>query len=166
VAALAGPGLALAALLLLGSGAGLAQSGPSSGFNRDGVENAPDGSAVPERGIDDGDVAVPDDIIINSDNLVRAPKAWLRGLDTLTNTVNDFEIRVGQPLRFKRLIVALDACLYPSDDPGSDAYAFLRIRDQREEANRFSGWMLASSPALSALDHPRYDVWVLSCMTE
>jgi hypothetical protein len=28
----------------------------------------------------------------------------------------------------------------------------------------FSGWMVASSPALSALDHPRYDVWVLNCI--
>ena len=27
----------------------------------------------------------------------------------------------------------------------------------------FSGWMFASSPALSALDHPVYDIWVLEC---
>ena len=44
-----------------------------------------------------------------------------------------------------------------------DAYAFLQIRDVREPAPRFSGGMFASSPALSALDHPRYDVWVVSC---
>ena len=29
----------------------------------------------------------------------------------------------------------------------------------------FSGWMVASSPALNALDHSRYDIWVLRCMT-
>ncbi|MCW8843320.1 MAG: DUF2155 domain-containing protein, partial [Rhodobacteraceae bacterium] len=33
------------------------------------------------------------------------------------------------------------------------------------EAPLFQGWMIASSPALSALDHPRYDVWVLRCKT-
>ncbi|WP_112324166.1 DUF2155 domain-containing protein [Oceanibium sediminis] len=98
--------------------------------------------------------------------LVDAPKARLRGLDTLTNTVNDFEIAVGETLRFKRLIVRLEACRYPEGDLTEEAYAFLRIRDQRETLDRFSGWMIASSPALSALDHPRYDIWVLSCITE
>ena len=28
---------------------------------------------------------------------------------------------------------------------------------------RFSGWMFASSPALSAMEHPVYDLWVLDC---
>ena len=36
--------------------------------------------------------------------------------------------------------------------------------EETSETPLFSGWMLASSPALSALDHPRYDVWVLSCV--
>ena len=27
----------------------------------------------------------------------------------------------------------------------------------------FTGWMVAASPALSALDDPRYDVWLLRC---
>ncbi len=100
------------------------------------------------------------------EGFVDAPKARLRGLDTLSNTVNDFVIGVGETLRFKRLIVTLEACRYPPDDPLSEAYAFLRIQDAREEEDRFSGWMLASSPALSALDHPRYDVWVLNCSTQ
>ena len=95
--------------------------------------------------------------------LVEAPKARLRGLDTLTNTVNDFEIRVGETLAFKRLVVTLEACRYPQGDLGAEAHAFLRIRDRREDVDRFVGWMFASSPALSALDHPRYDVWVISC---
>ena len=56
-----------------------------------------------------------------------------------------------------------EACRVPRDDPKGDAEAFLSIRDLREPAPRFSGWMFASSPALSALDHPRYDVWVVSC---
>lgn len=29
----------------------------------------------------------------------------------------------------------------------------------------FSGWMFASTPALSALEHPVYDVWVIDCKT-
>lgn len=94
---------------------------------------------------------------------VDAGAARLRALDTLSNTVNDFEIKVGETLRFKHLIVTLEACRYPPDDPGAEAFAFLRIRDTRETEDRFDGWMVASSPAFSALDHPRYDIWVLNC---
>jgi hypothetical protein len=87
----------------------------------------------------------------------------LRGLDTLNGTTLDLEIAVGETIRFGHLEVTAEACRVPEADPDGDAYAFLRIRDIREDAPRFSGWMFASSPALSALDHPRYDVWVLSC---
>ncbi len=92
--------------------------------------------------------------------------AILRGLDTLNGTVRDFTIKVGETLEFERLHVSLSACRYPSDDIDGEAFAFLKIRDKRESEDRFSGWMLASSPALSALDHPRYDIWVLSCKTD
>lgn len=36
--------------------------------------------------------------------------------------------------------------------------------EKEEEAGPlFSGWMFASSPGLSALEHPVYDVWVIRC---
>jgi len=34
-----------------------------------------------------------------------------------------------------------------------------------EGVNIFRGWMFASSPALNALEHPVYDVWVIDCKT-
>lgn len=92
-----------------------------------------------------------------------AESAILRGLDRLNGTVEDIEINVGDTIRYARLEITLNACRYPQGDITKDAYADLRIRDVRELNPRFSGWMFASSPALSALDHPRYDVWVLSC---
>jgi hypothetical protein len=85
--------------------------------------------------------------------------AVLRGLDTLNGRTQDLTLAVGETLRFGHLEITLDACR----ETGEEAIAFLRIRDIREESARFEGWMFASSPALSALDHPRYDVWVLSC---
>jgi|GEM_PF-1227679 len=36
---------------------------------------------------------------------------------------------------------------------------------QAEGENIFRGWMFASSPALNALEHPVYDVWVIDCTT-
>lgn len=155
----------IAILLLAVLGAPVhAQSGEgtglTTGFNNDG-DPSTDGDGVPgEEGI----VSPPEDF--EELQLVEAPIARLRGLDTLNNTVDDFEIRVGQTLAFKRLEVTLESCRYPSGDLAGEAYAYLRIKDAREEAPRFEGWMLSKSPALSALDHPRYDIWVLSCNTD
>ena len=89
--------------------------------------------------------------------------AILRGLDRITGAVNNFSMTVGETLEFERLEVTLEACRYPVGDINADAYALLKIRDVRNEEPSFYGWMFASSPALSALDHPRYDVWVLTC---
>lgn len=90
--------------------------------------------------------------------------ATLRFLDKLTSETGDVVLSRGQAAKFGRLIVRLDSCRYPADNPTSDASAHLTILDAGSEAELFSGWMLASSPALSALDHPRYDVWVLDCI--
>jgi hypothetical protein len=87
----------------------------------------------------------------------------LRGLDTLAGRAVDIDAPVGETVRFGRLEILAEACRVPRDDPKGDAYAFLVVRDVREDTPRFSGWMFASSPALSALDHPRYDVWVIGC---
>lgn len=89
--------------------------------------------------------------------------AVLRALDRITQRLTDIEIAVGETVRYARLQITLRDCRYPVDNPASDAFAYLVIRDSRDNAPRFAAWMIASSPALSALDHPRYDVWVLRC---
>ena len=90
--------------------------------------------------------------------------ASLRFLDKLTSETGDVTLSRGQAAKFGKMIVQLDSCRYPTENPASDAEAHLTIIEDATQAMLFSGWMLASSPALSALDHPRYDVWVLSCI--
>ena len=92
--------------------------------------------------------------------------ALLRGLDKVNAQVSNLEIANGGEKMFGRLSVRLQECRYPKDDPAGDAYAYLSIMDSARGEEVFSGWMLASSPALNALEHPRYDVWVLRCTTE
>lgn len=101
--------------------------------------------------------------IAGTDQTLDADIVLLRGLDTLNGTTRDIELRVGEVVRYGHLEVSVDSCRVPRSDPKGDAYVFLHIRDVRETEPRFSGWMFASSPALSALDHPRYDIWVQSC---
>ena len=90
--------------------------------------------------------------------------AMLRFLDKLTSVTGDVTLSRGQAAQFGRLVVRLDSCRYPAENPAADASAHLTVVEDSTQATLFNGWMVASSPALSALDHPRYDVWVLSCV--
>lgn len=87
----------------------------------------------------------------------------VRWLDKVTGETTDLDLSRGQSITRGFLTIQLDDCRFPASDPSSDAYAHLTIMDTRVATPVFSGWMIASSPALSALDHPRYDVWVLTC---
>ena len=92
--------------------------------------------------------------------------ATLQGLDKITARVSAIEVTVGETAHFGSLLITLRACREapPIDPP--EAAAFLEIKevkpDEEPEAV-FSGWMFASSPALSALEHPIYDVWITAC---
>lgn len=92
-----------------------------------------------------------------------APGARLRLLDKLTGAVEDLTLGVGQAKSYGRLTVQVDGCRYPADNTIAEANAHLTILDAASSEPVFAGWMVASSPALSALDHPRYDVWLLRC---
>ena len=79
--------------------------------------------------------------------------------------MTDLDLSVGETVQMGRLAVTLEDCRYPVNDPAGDAYALLLIQAEGMSGPAFEGWMIASSPALSALDHPRYDVWVMRCRT-
>lgn len=89
----------------------------------------------------------------------------LRALNKVSGRVLDVEIGAGQAVELERLTVALSECRFPEGNPSGDAYAYLVIVEEGKDAPVFQGWMVASSPALNALDHPRYDIWVLRCKT-
>ncbi len=93
--------------------------------------------------------------------------ARMRQLDKMTGRTLTFEIAAGTEQMVDRLRVRLEACRSPDDNALHGTMAFVQIWDTRREGDPpvFSGWMFAESPALSALDHPRYDVWVISCTT-
>lgn len=93
----------------------------------------------------------------------RGTGAALRGLDKVTGQTQDFNLAAGQAVDFGRLELRLAECRYPAENPSSDAFAELTITDRRAGSMVFSGWMVASSPALSAMDDSRYDIWVISC---
>ena len=94
--------------------------------------------------------------------------AILRGLDKVSGRIQTFETGINQTVRFgKNLFIRVRACRKsdPIDPPESAAFMEVWQKDLNTEESLwiFSGWMFASSPALSAMDHPVYDVWVIDC---
>jgi hypothetical protein len=98
--------------------------------------------------------------------------AVLQGLDKTTARVSTFEAPVDRSVRFGTLVITVRACVKrPPEEPPQTA-AFLQIEEVRPGGTKviskrvFSGWMFASSPAISALDDPVYDITVLDCKTD
>lgn len=96
-------------------------------------------------------------------SMVSSPLGTVRVLDKHTNELVNIQTTVGEVASWGYLSIQLSDCRSPADNPIADAQAHLTISDQRKNTVVFDSWMLASSPALSALDHPRYDVWLISC---
>ncbi|MGK7755617.1 MULTISPECIES: DUF2155 domain-containing protein [unclassified Roseovarius] len=90
----------------------------------------------------------------------------LRWVDKITTESGDLEIANASAGNIGRMRVELGECRYPAGNPAGDAYAFLTVHPEDAAPPIFSGWMLASSPALNAVEHQRYDIWVLRCTTQ
>ncbi len=95
------------------------------------------------------------------------PSVKLQGLDKSVGRTVTFEAKVGSTIQYGPLYVKIHACRKAPPIEQPESAAFLQIWEvpPGEEKSEwvFSGWMFASSPALSAMDHPVYDVWVLDC---
>jgi hypothetical protein len=96
----------------------------------------------------------------------RAEIAVLQGLDKITARISTFEAVAGEPAHFGTWEILVRRChKTPPEEPPESA-VFVEIVDVRPDspsAPLFTGWMFASSPAISALEHPVYDVWVVDC---
>ncbi len=92
--------------------------------------------------------------------------AVLQGLDKVTARVSTFEAPIGETVKFGALSITMQHCdRTPPHEPPESA-AFLEIFEHKRgesSQNLFTGWMFASSPALSGMEHPVYDIWILEC---
>jgi hypothetical protein len=91
----------------------------------------------------------------------------LQGLDKITARVSAIKVPVGGTITFGALQITARACDKHPPEEAPEAAAFLEVVEVKPDEKpvlRFSGWMFASSPALSALEHPVYDLIVLDCV--
>ncbi len=116
---------------------------------------------------------------------IETPIVKLRSLDKISARTSIFEARVGSTVQFGQVYIKVQACRKAPEFEQPEAAAFLQIWEIKPEDSLsssrpekattqdkgpekaawiFSGWLFASSPGLSSMDHPIYDVWVLDCL--
>lgn len=101
--------------------------------------------------------------------MLERPGARVQALDKVTARTSTFEIAVGETKLFANLRITLRACKSNPPIEAPESAAFFEVVEARPDTQPepvFSGWMFASSPALSAMEHPIYDLWVLSCLAK
>ena len=92
--------------------------------------------------------------------------AKMQAMDKITGRVSVIEVPVGGMVKFGSLSIVVRACKTRPMEEAPDNFAFTDISDKTlkgEDVNIFRGWMISSSPATHAVEHPIYDVWLLSC---
>ncbi len=134
------------------------------------------------------DAGKPSDVMIPRDAFIQQPGAELRALDKITGRYVDLSVENGQPVIFGTLEVTVETCFDTPPELPREASAFVKVKSLRPIAPEsmpedvverlegleeddprvaepvvFSGWMYASSPGLNAMEHPVYDIWVMSC---
>jgi hypothetical protein len=90
----------------------------------------------------------------------------LQGLNKVMGRVSTLEVPLGAMVRFENLEIIARKCWKSPPEERPENASLLEIREVKaseEPKQIFLGWMFSSSPGLSALEHPVYDVTVLSC---
>lgn len=92
----------------------------------------------------------------------------LQALDKVTARVITLQAPVGETVRFGTLEIRAAVCEKRPPEETPDSAAFLDIVEKRAgqaPVEVFRGWMFASSPGLSPMQHPVYDLWVVDCVS-
>ncbi len=103
---------------------------------------------------------------VDDEKLTESNMLVLQGLNKVLGRVSTLEIPLGTLARFENLEIIARKCWKSAPDERPENASLLEIREVKageEPKQIFLGWMLSSSPALSSLEHPVYDVTVLSC---
>lgn len=93
--------------------------------------------------------------------------AHMQAMDKITGRVSVINVPVNGEVTFGSLSIVVRSCKTRPVEETPDNFAFVDIADSDKDGkqtNVFKGWMISSSPATHALEHPIYDVWLLQCI--
>lgn len=148
-----------AVLLLVTPGRGLAQ------------DELPKDVPPPAKGPSQQPLAIEQDpasTALPAGTMIDQPWAVIQALDKITARIRKMPIKVGDKAQFGTLTIEVSACRKAPPEDSPESAAFLKIADGKAMPQQvvFNGWMFSSSPALSAMDHPIYNIWVVDCAAD
>ncbi len=89
------------------------------------------------------------------------------GLDKITAKTTEIKIKIGETRKFGLLQIKAIKCGKISSNNEAGEAAYIQVKDlsdnQDEKVFVFNGWTFSSSPSLRPMDHPVYDLWLVSC---
>ena len=96
---------------------------------------------------------------------LEATSVLLRSVDKVTGRTSTAEIDIGVPTTLNGLRITAGRCLKKPPEETPENAAFLTIESEKDQTYHliFNGWMFSSNPAISAMEHPVFDIWVLDC---
>ena len=104
---------------------------------------------------------------VAAEDQLRKPETGVVGaLDKITARITELKLPLGRKVAFGTLWITARYCYTRPPEETPETYIFLEVDDVLADGTRvrvFTGWMLASSPALNALEHAVYDVWAINC---
>lgn len=90
----------------------------------------------------------------------------LQGLNKVTASRQTLEASIGSVVRYGTIEIIAHKCWKSSPEDRPENAALLEVSEIKQgEAPQhiFSGWMYSSTPGLLSLEHPFYDITVISC---
>ena len=91
----------------------------------------------------------------------------IKALDKITAKTSIIRLGVGEKKFFGPLEIKALKCQLSENNDSTDTVAYLQVKDLSTKDNNqvflFNGWTFASSPTLQSIDHPIYDLWIISC---
>lgn len=97
---------------------------------------------------------------------IKTNMARMQAMDKITGRVSEIDVPVNGEVVFGSFSIVVRACATKPPEETPENFAFVDVVDNYntgKPVNIFKGWMLSSSPALNAVEHPIYDVWLLKC---
>ena len=94
------------------------------------------------------------------------PIAAFSGLDKITGRITNFDVYIDETVQFGALQITPRVCYTrpPTETQRTSVFVEVDQVSLKGGTQRiFTGWMFADSPALNAIDHPVYDMWLVDC---
>lgn len=105
----------------------------------------------------------------NIDNSLIRNTAEVQILDKTTAKASVVDLKIGEEINFDSLVIIAHKCWQAPLDQRPESKILLEVsekttdKDGEKEERVFYGWIFASSPSISGLEHPIYDITALNC---